>query len=162
MHDAYPLGVNFTEDGNETSANFDISSSDHYCKVALTKASSGTNVDVACTSPLYTEIVTTVTPKIQLRPGYHVVEYVIEGTATAAGLTFHSASGTTQQSDIELPATLLFQAPSGAPLMIAAQNKAEKGTLRVSIKIDGVTVRQSASSEPYGLASTSTILENRK
>lgn len=162
LHDAYPQGVTFTEDGNENGTTFDISSSDHHCKVVLTKASPGTNVDVMCTSPLYAEIAPTDTPKIQLRPGYHVVEYVIEGTAAAAGLTFHSASGATQHSDIELPATLLFQAAPGAPLMIAAQKKAAEGTVHVSIKIDGVTVRQAASSEPYGLASASAILENRK
>lgn len=162
LRDAYSQGVTFTEDGSENRTTFDISSSDYHCTVAVMKAAPGTNVDVMCTSPLYTQAVTAAPAKIELRPGYHVVEYVIEGTAAAAGLTFHSASGATQHSDIDLPATLLFQATPGVPLMIAAQNKAGQGTLRVSIKIDGATVRQAESSQPYGLASTSTILENHK
>ena len=88
-------------------------------------------------------------------PGTHQVEYVVEGTAGAAGLTYRNAGGGTEQNDVALPTTLHFRATADAFLYISAQKRGAEGTVRVSIRVDGVLTRQSTSSAPYGIATAS-------
>jgi hypothetical protein len=71
-------------------------------------------------------------------PSTHQVEYIIEGTAGAAGLTYRNAGGGTEQNDVALPAHVSFRTVTGAFLYISAQKKGPGGTVRVEIKVDGI------------------------
>jgi hypothetical protein len=95
-------------------------------------------------------------------PGSHQIEYVIEGSAGAAGLTYRNAGGGTEQKDVALPAHINFRTAAGAFAYISAQKKGAGGTVRVEIIVDGITMRQSTSSAPFGIATASGKIVDRK
>jgi hypothetical protein len=88
-------------------------------------------------------------------PGTHRVEYVIDGDCGWAGLTLQNAGGGTEQHEVKLPAKYTIIARPGTFLYISAQKKSEAGSVHVEIRVDGVTVRRSNASAPYGIAAAS-------
>ena len=162
---------------------------DRFCKVELSRPVAGTDVDIECSNTHHSEVVAAVArvaqqaqsssvvsisppasgqppapapAKADVRPGTHQVEYTIDGTARAAGLTYRNAGGGTEQNDVALPATLSFRTVAGAFVYISAQKKGEEGTVHVAIRVDGILMRQSISSSPYGIASASGRVVDRK
>lgn len=101
-------------------------------------------------------------PKADSLPGTHQIEYIIEGSAGAAGLTYRNAGGGTEQNDVVLPARISFRTVAGAFAYISAQKKGQEGTVRVGIIVDGILMRQSTSSAPYGIATASGRVVDRK
>jgi hypothetical protein len=145
-------GVSFGEDGDTQGAMLTISAGERTCKLAIANQAKP-HVDFECQgapAPVYSA---------DVQRGAHRIEYVIDGSAPTAGLTYRNAGGGTEQRDVALPARLAFQTGSGASVFIAAQKKGEEGTVRVAIVVDGKSVRQSISSAPYGIASASGRLD---
>jgi hypothetical protein len=101
-------------------------------------------------------------PKAAEQPSNHQIEYVIEGTAGAAGLTYRNAGGGTEQNDVSIPTALHFTTVTGAFVYISAQKKGREGIVRVAIRVDGILMRQSTSSSPFGIATASGRVVDRK
>ncbi len=88
-------------------------------------------------------------------PGVHRVEYILDGSAGVAGLTYRNASGGTEQRDVKVPGAVNFSARSGQFVYFSAQNKSGKGTVHVRIQIDGRILQEATSNSPYGIATAS-------
>ncbi|MGA3203905.1 MAG: hypothetical protein ABSF12_15570 [Bryobacteraceae bacterium] len=145
-------GVRFGEDGDRQGATLMISAGERTCKLAIANQAMP-HVEFECQgapAPVHSA---------DVQRGAHQIEYVIDGSAPAAGLTYRNAGGGTEQRDVDLPARLTFQTGSGASIFIAAQKKGEEGTVRVKIVVDGRAVGQSTASAPYGIASASGRLD---
>lgn len=88
------------------------------------------------------------------------VEYYISGVGTAsASLTYVTASGGTEQRTQQaLPVSIRVGSPAiGAHLYISAQNKTERGCVRVAIVVDHVEAKQAESCGGYAIATTSGV-----
>jgi hypothetical protein len=85
-------------------------------------------------------------------PTAHHVEYLVNGSAQSAGLTYRNRTGGTEQNDTALPATMSFDAPGGSFVYLSAQNKTGSGTVHVAISVDGELVQEATSSSPHGIA----------
>jgi len=101
-------------------------------------------------------------PKSVEQPSNHQIEYIIEGTAGAAGLTYRNAGGGTEQNDVNLPTAFHFTTVTGAFVYISAQKKGREGIVHVAIRVDGILMRQSTSSSPFGIATASGRVVDRK
>jgi hypothetical protein len=101
-------------------------------------------------------------PKSDALPATHEIQYVIDGSAGAAGLTYRNADGGTEQRDVALPSRLSFRTIAGAFVYISAQKKGREGTVRVEIIVDGTIMQQSTSSSPFGIASASGRVVDQK
>ena len=90
--------------------------------------------------------------------GRYVVEYVVGGSASYAGLTLTNASGGTEQHDVSLPYRNFMTVRKGFFAYISAQNKRDYGTVTVDIFVNGVLTKSSRSESEYGIASASGAL----
>lgn len=157
LHEA---GVHFLEEGDGHGTTFEVNSGGIVCKLEIGNQAKP-HVEMACAN---TEASKIGEPKpgepdapiigSDPQPGMHRIEYIVDGTAPAAGLTYQNSGGTMQR-DAALPARFAFDAASGAFLYISAQRKDGEGTVRVAIRVDGKVVRESSSSPGYGIASAS-------
>lgn len=87
--------------------------------------------------------------------GLFVVEYVVDGTASSASLTYNNASSGTEQQKVNLPWRKLMTVRRKYVAYISAQNQGEYGSVSVQILLNGILVKSSESSGEYGIASAS-------
>ena len=87
--------------------------------------------------------------------GLYVIEYVVEGSASSAGLTYNNETGGTEQQKVPLPWRKLITVSRGYFAYISAQNQGAYGSITVTILLNGVPVKSSKSSGEYGIASAS-------
>ena len=85
--------------------------------------------------------------------GWRVVEYVVEGSSSSAGLTYTNETGGTEQQDKSVPWYKVFAAGRGAFASISAQKKNKFGSVTVKIIVDGVEIKSSESWAEHGIAS---------
>jgi hypothetical protein len=86
--------------------------------------------------------------------GSFLVEYVISGTTSEASLLlFENAQDVTEQRlNVKLPFTLSFNRDPSDFLYVSAQNNFSAGTIKVTIKINGVEQRTDQSTAAFGTA----------
>ncbi len=169
------------------SVNFDglgtvirCSEGNEYCVIQVREIDDGTSVKVSYspsagssvgvvtgdsakeTAPASVSLPPSASPRTDSSPGMHQIEYVIEGSAGAAGLTYRNAGGGTEQHEVALPTRLSFRMVAGAFVYISAQKKGRDGTVRVGIIVDGILMRQTTSSAPFGIATASGKVVDRK
>ena len=87
------------------------------------------------------------------------VTYEVDGTASTAGVTASTPTGT-EQHDINIPLTntsgvagVSHVAQRGEFLYLSAQNQGSEGTITCRITLDGEVVSENSSSGEYGIAS---------
>jgi len=85
----------------------------------------------------------------------HAVEYVVEGTARTAGVTYHNEQGGTQQEMVRVPWSMTMPMETGDFLYVSAQNQAESGELTIRILVDGNEFKRSDARGGYTIASAS-------
>ena len=98
--------------------------------------------------------------------GAHAVRYTVLGTAAGADLTWSDGNGGTEQAqgkavpmvdEAGQPSWISFEAASGAPLYISAQNTGDFGDVTCVIEVDGAEVKRATSSGAYAVVSCSTL-----
>lgn len=82
------------------------------------------------------------------------VTYIVAGSGPAS-LTYHNASGGTEQQDVKLPWSLEFNAPPGSFVYLSAQKKEEYGVIFAQVFVNAVSIQKAESNSPYGIASVS-------
>lgn len=87
--------------------------------------------------------------------GLFAVEYVVEGSARSASLTYSNEQGGTEQHEVSLPWRKLVVMRKRGFAYISAQNKSDSGDIKVEVHLNGVPVKASQSSASYGIASAS-------
>lgn len=87
--------------------------------------------------------------------GRYVIEYIVDGTAHQASLTYNNSTGGTEQHNVSLPWRKMMTVRRGYFAYISAQNKNAGGDVSVSIHLNGIPVKSSRSSAKYGIASAS-------
>ncbi len=89
-------------------------------------------------------------------PKTYSIEYRITGTAERVDVTLSNETGGTEQFDNKrVPYSMEFEAVEGAFLYISAQNQDDRGTVKCSILVEGIEVREAESSGAYVIASCS-------
>ena len=90
----------------------------------------------------------------------HKVIYRVEGTAGAVSLTYGNASGGTEQREsVGLPWEEAFTVDDGEFLYVGAQNLNTSGSVKCTIKVDGMTVQTALSSGAFVIAACSGVAE---
>jgi hypothetical protein len=90
------------------------------------------------------------------------VVYKVTGTTTQASLTLQTASGTSQQNDVDVPVMsksgtegLTYEVEPYSFVYVSAQNSKDTGSVTCSIEVDGVVIATNTSSGAYAIASCS-------
>lgn len=91
--------------------------------------------------------------------GSHTVEYIVEGTAGAAMVTYMNQDAGIQQEDSALPYSRSFQMKSGSFLSLVAQKNSEAGTITCRIMVDGKQYTEATSTAAYGIVTCSGLVE---
>lgn len=87
--------------------------------------------------------------------GWFVVEYVVDGTAKEASLTYKNESGGSEQRKVALPWKSMYTVSRGYFAYISAQNLGEYGGVSVQILLNGTRVKSSDSYGRYTIATAS-------
>jgi hypothetical protein len=94
----------------------------------------------------------------------HRVTYKTAGTAPYGSITYQTASGTAQQSDVDIPLTpkggakgagISFTMNDGDFVYLSIQNSTENGSVTCSIEVDGVEVATNTSHGAFAIADCS-------
>lgn len=87
------------------------------------------------------------------------VEYRVGGSTRGASLTYHNASGGTEQNDVSVPWTLkVAPVKRGQFVYLAAQNQFDLGDVTCQIVVNGEVWKESRSGADYGIATCSGAL----
>lgn len=86
------------------------------------------------------------------------VTYFVNGSASAARLTYTNATGGTDQKEVGLPWRLRFNSKPREHAYISAQNSGESGTVYVEIQVNGKTLQTGEASTAYGIATASGLV----
>jgi hypothetical protein len=106
----------------------------------------------ACATPATTpELAPTPTPV-----SYPTVVYEITGSARSASVTLANRSGGTEQyGNVSIPWSYTDKSFSERFLYVSAQNQGDRGTITVSIYVNGKLFKTSSSSGAYVIATAS-------
>ena len=89
----------------------------------------------------------------QLDDRAFTVEYVVDGTARSAHVTYTNKDGGTEMENVELPWSKTFQARSGHFLYISAQISYSGGGVQTEIKANGKTFKEAYLNGAHNIAS---------
>jgi hypothetical protein len=93
------------------------------------------------------------------------IKYKITGTASSASITLTNPNGGIEQYDIKLPGSYAFSVPIKRGsfdyyhAMLSAQNNGSRGSVTVTIYVNGKIFRTATSSGAYVIASTDGAVE---
>lgn len=80
----------------------------------------------------------------------HKVEYRISGTVEKVTVSFYNEQESlAQQSNVDVPWTLSFQAKTGQAAILSATNVGQSGSVICTIYIDGIAIKSTTSSGAY-------------
>ena len=147
-------GIDFRRTYNGIGTTIQAASEVQACVIRVGEVDNGTKVEVRCAAKTEPKPIVRPEPEL-LPPGAHRVEYRIGGSAGRASLTYRNASGGSEQNVVSPPTSLSFIAREGAFLYMSAQNESERGTVRVTILVDGRVLQEAVSSTRFGIASAS-------
>jgi len=82
--------------------------------------------------------------------GTHTIEYVVEGTARSAMITYTDGSMNMSQATVNLPWRKSFDMKNGALPSLVAQNQGG-GVIECKILLDGQAWKESNATNPYGI-----------
>jgi hypothetical protein len=87
------------------------------------------------------------------------VEYRVGGSTRGASLTYHNASGGTEQNDVSVPwSQTISPARRGQFVYLAAQNQFDLGDVTCEIVVNGEVWKTARSGSDYGIATCSGAL----
>lgn len=88
------------------------------------------------------------------------VTYRVAGGGGQVSLTYHNASGGTEQNTVSVPWELDFQAPIGTFVSLSAQKEDDSGRVIAKIYVNGDLLQQAGSSMPFGIVSVSGVVNS--
>jgi hypothetical protein len=88
-------------------------------------------------------------------PAPHSVTYYVEGTTSAASLTYENAQGGAQQEKVRVPWQTSFKTKRGSFLYLSAKNEESYGDVTVRITVDGKEFKRDDAKGEYTIANTS-------
>ena len=83
----------------------------------------------------------------------HKVEYSVTGSVYKVVMYGRDSKGVLEKEvDVRLPYYRTFDAAPGTPVFLSAEKVTDGGTIRVSIRVDGVVLKEKATTKAFGLA----------
>ena len=82
--------------------------------------------------------------------GNHTVDYIVEGTAKSAMITYSDGSANISQTTVTLPWKRTYTMKNGALPSVVAQNQGT-GTLYCRIYLDGNLWKEASATNQYGV-----------